>query len=243
MASFSFHSGVAWTNSSISSSNFDNFSCNQAICSSISLRRAGRTVCKRFFSTVSMSTIWRRRVSNPVSCSSSSLGRVLTGGRTAAAKCARSLASNLSVLASLPVERAKARTRLGLLTTTGNLAFANSATSSISKPPVASSNDQRRGQLLQLHNQICKPWSLFPARQHFSCSCTAISSHALDTSIPTKISASPVICAPCARVSVNTASSDLSTVRAIIYSGTAILVARRSRRPNDNRSAVPALVY
>ena len=49
-------------------------------------------------------------------------------GRTATPNCARISASIASVLASLPVARAKSRTWRGFTTTTGNPAAANSAT-------------------------------------------------------------------------------------------------------------------
>jgi hypothetical protein len=65
-------------------------------------------------------------------------GRGLGAGRTASAKRARTSASILSVLASLPVALAKSLAWRGLTTATGKPSAAKAASTARSKPPVAS---------------------------------------------------------------------------------------------------------
>ena len=104
----------------------------------------GRTeliaVPSRFFPETSMVITWfLRAVSEFRTWVSVSL-RGRTSGRTASSKWASTPASRASVLASVPVARAKSQTRRGLTTATGKVAVASAATNGNSKPPVASSS-------------------------------------------------------------------------------------------------------
>ena len=93
---------------------------------------------RRFFSAVSISTNWRRRVTNASSAWACSLANGRAAGRTISPKRASISASSRSVLASLPVARAKSRTCLGLTMATASPAVTRALATGISRPPVAS---------------------------------------------------------------------------------------------------------
>jgi hypothetical protein len=142
-------------------------------------------------------------------------------------------ASQFSVLAHLPVECANVRTSRGLVIITDNLAYANSVTNRISKPPVASVTAKAGFIFFDHLINSAIPVPLFLARQVISASCMAISNQAFDY-IPTKILAVSAFLSPYARVSMKTTSYELSSVWAIIDASTAIIVVRRPLGPNDN---------
>src|SRR3954470_19625449 len=94
---------------------------------------------RRFFSAVIISTIWRLLARIAANSRASCSGIGLGSGRIASPKRARISASILSVLASLPVARAKSRAWRGFTTATGIPSAAKAAATGRSKPPVASS--------------------------------------------------------------------------------------------------------
>src|SRR3954467_12633012 len=100
---------------------------------------------RRFFSAVSISTIWRLRARIKENSLVSSSGTALGVGRTASAKWARTSASIRSVLASLPVALAKSRAWRGFTIATGMAAMASAAATGYSKPPVASTTTSAGG--------------------------------------------------------------------------------------------------
>lgn len=73
---------LSWASSASSRSS------SQAMWASISCCMALRTVPNRFFSAVSISTIWRRWVTNSAHCCDASFAIRRTSGWTASAKCA-----------------------------------------------------------------------------------------------------------------------------------------------------------
>src|SRR3954469_25108639 len=93
---------------------------------------------RRFFSAVSISTIWRLRARIAENSRVSSSGMALGVGRTASAKWARTSASIRSVLASLPVALAKSRAWRGVMAAGGMPATWRAGSKGSSSPPVAS---------------------------------------------------------------------------------------------------------
>jgi hypothetical protein len=93
---------------------------------------------RRLFSAVSMPTNCLRLASIPCKARISASGRGLGAGRTTSAKRARTSASILSVLASLPIALAKSLAWRGLTTATGKPSAAKAATTARLKLPVAS---------------------------------------------------------------------------------------------------------
>ena len=152
------------------------------------LRTRAAAIPRRFFSIVSMSTIWRLRINNASSsrlCSSFS-GR--TSGRMVLAYSASTRASMRSVLASFPQALAKSRTWRGFMTTTGNPAAASCAAITASYPPVASSTINVGAISRRRATTSARPASSFALLQNVSWGNTPTSNVALDTSIPTNCS-------------------------------------------------------
>jgi len=92
----------------------------------------------RFFSAVTISTNWLRRVISASSSRTSFSGTPRGSGRTRSPNSAITPASTLSVFASLPIAFAKSLTCRGFTTATGSPARTSAIASSRSYPPVAS---------------------------------------------------------------------------------------------------------
>ena len=151
------------------------------------LRRGAVRRCWRWRSAPIIATIWRRRATRSASnrvCSSGS-GR---GSRfVASAKCAMTPASIGSVLALWPSALAKARTCAGLTTAPGNPAAPRAATTTVSKPPVAS-NATICGESLRSRATSCSiPAALRLTANASPLGRTATSRRSFETSIPTMI--------------------------------------------------------
>jgi len=114
------------------------WSLSQRMCAWICGRTRFDALRRRFCSDFSMPESWRRRSTKARNSRVSSSGRVRTGGSIASPNWASTRASIASVLANLPVARAKLRTCRGLTSETGSSANCNSVAANISYPPVAS---------------------------------------------------------------------------------------------------------
>ncbi len=138
-SSWARHRGDERISSLMSLSRSSICSLSHRMCSCIRGRTRLEACRRRFRSDVSISKSCRRRSTRPRNSRVSLSGRRRTGGLTASANCASTWASIVSVLASLPVARAKLRTWRGLTNDTGSPASSSSLASSVSNPPVASS--------------------------------------------------------------------------------------------------------
>src|SRR3990172_6019702 len=138
MSSFSRHTGLALMARSRSLLTLPSRFSSQAMVCLMSLWTRGWAPPKRFFSAVSMSTIWRRRTISAFNAWVCASLRGRGGGLSAWPNRARVWASIASVLASVPQALAKSRIWRGFITATGNPAAVNRPVISISKPPVAS---------------------------------------------------------------------------------------------------------
>ena len=162
---------------------FRHFS-NQAILVWMSLRVHRGAEVNRFFSTVIMPTIWRRRVINAANFWASWSLRGRNSGRTASPNLAIRWASITSVLASLPVALAKSRICRGLMTTTGKPLSANIATAAVSNPPVASRTTRFGKNCFTKSTTHDMPSSLLEKLINSPVGLTATSNFFLETSIP-----------------------------------------------------------
>ena len=141
---------------------------------------------RRFFSAVSISTNWRRRVTSASSAWACSLANGRAAGRTASPKRASISASSRSVLASLPVARAKSRTCLGLTIATAIPAVAKALATGTSRPPVASRITKSAGASCLSNSRI--PTSLLATEKAAPADPMNTSNATLATSIPTIVS-------------------------------------------------------
>ena len=163
-----------------------NASSSQSMCFlSAFFIRSVAAIDRRFFSIVSMSTIWRRRLRSSSSSLASGVGRGRGSGRMASANRAKTRASIWSVLASTPVALAKSRTCRGLTTATGyslsRQRRRHQATRTRRSPPA------RRAPALpsQRADQLADPASSLATCTTSPSLPKATSSVAFETSIPT----------------------------------------------------------
>ena len=153
---------------------------------------------RRFRSDVTISSSCRRRSTRARSSRVSSSGSGRTGGLIASANCASTWASMASVLANLPVARAKLRTWRGLTNDTGRPATSSSPATNISNPPLASSTNPQgsRGTSLSIIAAMpsasllyCRP---SPVGRIATSNCLAETSIPMYTSPRSEITTPPV---------------------------------------------------
>ncbi len=106
----------------------------------------------------------------------------------ASAKCARQCVSSWFVFANWPLARANSRMRLGFTTATARPAWASSATTAASKPPLASSTINVGATALMRLRKSSNAAGALGVDHCSPVGRTATSSCDFDTSIPTKIS-------------------------------------------------------
>ena len=182
------HAGVFRMASAISVSRSESSRCRVASTRStlLVMRRLARRL-RRFRSAVIISTIWRLRATSSASARACAPGTGRGSGRIASAKWAIAWASRVSVLASLPVDRAKSRIWRGLTTASGRPAAHSAAAAVVSKPPVASSTTSATSSAPSRTANSSRP---LPSRATAKASPdgrTCTSSRSFATSIPTKI--------------------------------------------------------
>src|ERR1700733_1389850 len=127
--------GLLSISASISASSFSSAAIRRAMLLRI---RMTATRFSRLRSATIISMIWRRRATRSASSCVASSGSSRKSGLVASTKRAIMPASIGSVFARRPSAWAKWRTCAGLTTTTGSEAPASAATTTVSKPPVAS---------------------------------------------------------------------------------------------------------
>src|SRR5713226_3531425 len=177
------HRGVSRINSARSSSKPESRFSNQRMCSSTLRCKTFGALARRFFSAVSISTNWRRRVTSASSAWACSFANGRASGRTASPKRASTSASSRSVLASRPVARAKSRTCLGLTIATAIPLVARALATGVSRPPVASRITKSGGVSCLSNSRI--PASSLATEKAAPADPMNTSSAALATSIPT----------------------------------------------------------
>ena len=160
-------------------------------------------------------------------------------------KWASTLASNLIAVADGPVARAKSLTRLAFIARTckpdlGELCHHLRHF----KTAGGLQNNQSWFQFLQSFHQAGNTCIIIVYSKCFFLLVYCDVQPAFETSIPTKISTLTFFMSAPFRpaLAMDTASSDLSTVRAMFIRARRSLLRDGSRRPNDNRSAVPVLI-
>src|SRR5229473_1735583 len=177
------HKGVSRINSASSASRPESRFSNQRMCSSMLRCKTLGARARRFFSAVSISTNWRRRVTSASSAWACSSANGRASGRTASPKRASTSASSRSVLASLPVARAKSRTCRGLTIATAIPAAATALATGVSRPPVASTITKSAGFICLSNSRI--PTSSLATEKAPPADPMNTSSATLATSIPT----------------------------------------------------------
>src|SRR5216684_3830362 len=177
------HKGVSRINSASSASRPESRSSNQRMCSSMLRCKTLGARARRFFSAVSISINWRRRVTSASSAWACASANGRASGRTASPKRASTSASSRSVLASLPVARAKSRTCRGLTIATGIPAAARALATGVSRPPVASTITKSAGFICLSNSWI--PTSSLATEKAPPADPMNTSSDTLATSIPT----------------------------------------------------------
>src|SRR5229473_3848832 len=177
------HKGVSRINSASSASRPESRFSNQRMCSSMLRCKTLGARARRFFSAVSISINWRRRVTSASSAWACASANGRASGRTASPKRASTSASSRSVLASLPVARAKSRTCRGLTIATGIPAAARAPATGVSRPPVASTITKSAGFICLSNSWI--PTSSLATEKAPPADPMNTSSATLATSIPT----------------------------------------------------------
>ena len=140
-----------------------------------------------------MLTSWRRRSTRSMKPRWVSLGKARIGGRRFCANSASTRASMRSLLAKIPIPRAKSRTCLGLTTAMGTPAAASTPAKAVSYPPEASTTHKQCLLPCTQAKHCCNPQSVFSKRWYSPSGKLKASTLALLTSKPTKLWASLLI--------------------------------------------------
>src|SRR6266446_3882184 len=188
------HKGVSRINSASSASRPESRFSNQRMCSSMLRCKTLGARARRCFSAVSISINWRRRVTSASSAWACSFTNGRASGRTASPKRASTSASSRSVLASLPVARAKSRTCRGLTIATAIPAAARALATEVSRPPVASTITKSAGFVCLSNSRI--PTSSLVTEKAPPAGPMNTSSATLATSIPINRFTSPMFHPP-----------------------------------------------
>jgi len=181
--------GLDRTSSARSLSSFLIFELSQRMCSLICPWTRWGAVRRRLRSEVTISTNWRRRSTRPRSSRDFASGSGRLGGLTPCAKRASTRASIESVLASLPIARAKSRTCQGFTIDTGRPPSSSSAATDTSSAPVASKTTPQGCRAMTHSTSRPMPWPSLLNRWTCPPGSTAVSKYAAETSIPMKASA------------------------------------------------------